>query len=233
MKKKLSFRKMLDITETKGKPPPVKKDPVAPKVTPSSKSKAVEKPRKKQKARKAVKKKKEILQKKELLPSSQKDKKERVRAPEKSKQEKKPDQKKIVLFRLANEYYGIDVSKIDEIIDAHINEKIAGMPDFVAGVIALRGESIPVLSLNHRFHLKENTPADTHTVLITSRNGEVFGICIDELQGVVDIETSSILGVPSIFPEEEMAYLKGIITHGAKIAALIDIELVLKKYKLG
>ncbi len=147
--------------------------------------------------------------------------------------ETKVKQKKVVLFRLSDEYYGIDVSKIDEIIDAHVNEKIAGMPDFVAGVISLRGEAIPVLSLNDYFHLGESTKAETNTVLITSKNGEVYGICIDELRGVIDIDTSSILAVPSVFTEEEMAYLEGIIKYGVEIAALIDIELIMRNYRLG
>ncbi len=146
--------------------------------------------------------------------------------------EKKKKQKKIVLFRLSDEYYGIDVSEIDEIIDAHINEDITGMPEFVAGVISLRGESIPVLSLKERFHLKESARKETNTILITSKNGEIFGICIDELEGVTDIATSSILAVPAIFSEEEMAYLNGIIKHGMEIAALIDIDLILNNYTL-
>lgn len=208
MKKKLSFKKMLDIPTAKPK----------------------QKRKKKQTAKKkpSGKKKEAAVPQRKVTPKSPKVKREA-----KPSEEQKPQQKKIVLFRLSNEYYAIDVSKIDEIIDAQISEKIAGMPDFVAGVISLRGESIPVLSLNEHFHLEESTPQDTNTILITSKNGEVYGIQIDELHGVIDIDTPSILDIPSIFPDEEMAYLKGIIRHGVDIAALIDIEQVLNKYRLG
>jgi purine-binding chemotaxis protein CheW len=202
MKKKLSFKKMLDIADTKSLPP---------------------------KRKHAVAKKGETIV---AHPLSAKAPAKPVRR-EKSESEKKPQKNKVVLFRLSKEFYGIDVSRIEEIIDARIKERIAGMPHFVLGVISLRGESIPVISLNEPFHLPESPMQESNTVLITSMNGQVFGIRIDELRGVIDIDTSSILSVPSVFPDEEMRYLKGIIRHGIEIAALIDIEQVLRNYRLG
>jgi purine-binding chemotaxis protein CheW len=230
MRKKLSFRKMLDITKKDtlspkgGKPSKKKKEPLP------AEARAPEKP---QKPKREPQKKRE--QKKQLAPPRQKvaEKQQKEPLEQEPKARRVKTQKKVVLFRLSNEFYGIDVSKIDEIIDAHINEKIAGMPKFVAGVISLRGESIPVLSLNERFHLSGSTREETNTVLVTSKNGEPYGICIDELRGVIDINASQILAVPSIFAEDEMAYFEGIIAYGKEIAALIDIERVLNNYRLG
>jgi purine-binding chemotaxis protein CheW len=230
MKKKLSFRKMLGETDKKTGPKKAKKSRKTEGKSALSIPKGVKKAKKQQKAKKPEAKKKQ--QKKELLPPRPKQPVKAEKELDTARTKKKPEQKKIVLFRLSNEYYGIDVAKIDEIIDGHINEKIAGMPDFVAGVVSLRGESIPVLSLNERFHLNPSTEEETNTVLITSRNGDVYGICIDELQGVIDIDASTILSVPPIFPEDELAYLEGIIKYGMEIAALIDIDRVLNNYRL-
>jgi len=197
VKKKVSFKKMLDFVS----PKPEKSAQVAPlKKTPTPKPKTAE-----------------------------------VReTPQKKAKNDKPSErhnvriKKIVLFNLANEYYGIDVSKIDEIIDTEIKEKIAGLPHFVIGVISLRGESVPVLSVKNRFHLPERPIKESETILITSKNHETYGILIDELKGVINIESKLILDVPVIFPENEMAYMQGIIKYGMDIATLIDIERVLK-----
>lgn len=201
MKKKVSFRKMLDLVS----PKPEKSTQVAPlKKTPTPKPTTAE-------VRETPQKK---AKQDELLE------RHKVRI------------KKIVLFNLANEYYGIDVSNIDEIIDTEIKEKIAGLPDFVIGVISLRGESVPVLSLKSRFHLPERPIKESETILITSKNHETYGILIDELKGVINIESKVILDVPLIFPENEMAYMQGIIKYGMDIATLINIERVLKDYQI-
>lgn len=203
-----------------------KKEPLK-KMSPHRKKRTPQKDEKKQATREKTEKKQAKQQKPRKAAASP-----RTEIPKESQAEKKKRERKIVLFRLSDEYYGIDVSKIDEIIDAHINDDITGMPDFVAGVISLRGESIPVISLNERFHLREREHKETSTVLITSQNGEIYGICIDELEGVIDIDTSSILAVPSIFSEKELEYFDGIIKHGKEIAALIDIECILNNYTL-
>lgn len=223
---------MLD--DTGGKPEKDEKRAPKTKTPPDAQPDTVRKPRRKQKKAKRTTRGSRKPEKVAAASQPKTEERQPELLSEPKKQVKKTaEQKKIVLFRLSNEFYGIDVSNIDEIIDARINEKISGMPDFVAGVISLRGESIPVLSLHHRFHLAESTREEIHTVLITSKNGEVYGICIDELQGVIDIKTTSILSVPSIFPEDEMVYLKGIIQYGKEIAALIDIEQVLYNYRSG
>ena len=200
MKKRISFKKMLDTT--------------------------AKKPRKAKKAKVVI----------------HKTKKEPKKGPKKvlikeSISEHRPEtkatlDKKIVLFRLANEYYGIDVSTIDEIIDIEVREKIAGMPAYVKGVISLRGESVPVVSLFNQFHLNGRPLKEKETILITGKNSKTYGILIDELKGVVDIKPSSILDVPRIFPDSEFSYLKGIVRYGVEIAAIIDIVQILNSYNL-
>lgn len=148
------------------------------------------------------------------------------------KKEQEKDLQKIVLFRLANEFYAIDVSLIDEIIETGVKEKITGMPDFVIGVISLRGETIPVISLFKQFHLRERFLKESETILITSKSTNAYGILIDELKGVLDIKPSFVFNVPSVYTEEELVYLKGMIKYGQEIAAIIDINIILKKFKL-
>jgi len=206
VKKKISFKKMLDIASEKPKKAEVQEAP------PHDAEPIQEfKEEKLEKRRDIIKK---------ATSGTGKDK-------------KKDDLKKIVLFRLSNEYYGIDVSMIDEIIETEVKEKIAGMPDFIVGVASLRGETIPVISLSNKFHLKDRLPANgTETILITSKNKEIYGILIDELKGVKDIEPSSIFEVPMIYPEDEFSYLKGIIKFGIELVAIVDIVQILKNYKL-
>ncbi|MBA7594528.1 hypothetical protein ES703_01472 [subsurface metagenome] len=205
MKRKISFKKMLDISSEK--PKKVKKHEIPSHDGEITKEIIGEKVEKRDLANKT--------------PTKE------------EKDEKRVGYKKIVLFRLSNEYYGIDVSMIDEITDTEVKEKIAGMPYFIVGVIYLRGESVPVLSLFDRFHLKGRPIKEAETILITSKNNETYGILIDELKGVIDIEQSSIFDVPMIYPDDEFSYLKGIIKFGEEIAAIVDIKQILKKYKLG
>jgi purine-binding chemotaxis protein CheW len=147
----------------------------------------------------------------------------------KEEETKEEEYIKLVLFRLGNEFYGIPVSMIDEIIETELKETVAGMPDFIVGVIFLRKESIPVLSLYNRFNLDIRSAKNQETVLITKQNSKTFGILIDELKEVIDIEPDSIFDVPHIFPEEEYHYIKGMIKYQEEIAAIIDIKRILSE----
>lgn len=204
MKKKISFKKMLDIETKKPKKIKRKEVPLMEKVI----SQNIE----------IKKNEKSVVMK---IP------------PSRRKIDSGEGYQKIVLFRLSNEFYAIDVSMIDEIIETNVKEKIAGMPDFVTGVISLRGESLPVISLFNRFHLKERPLRESETILITSRNGKLYGILIDELKGVLDIKPSFIFDVPMAFLDDEFSYLKGMFKYDNEIAAIVDIGQILLKYKLG
>jgi len=156
----------------------------------------------------------------------------------KSKENKKgkknlQSKNKIVLFRIATEYYGVSVSDIEEIIETKIREKIAGMPDFTVGVFDLRKEAVPVISLFEKFHLRRRETTEKETVLLLRRGKKTYGILIDELIEVIDIETSKILNVPKIFSPEEETYLKGIVKFNTEVVALIDIGKVLEMFKIG
>ena len=194
MKKKISFKKMLDIGTGKTR--------TLQKVKPPSKD------------RKIAKETKEKIEKKHSVKKTS------------------PDQK-IVLFRLGSEYYAINVDMIEEIIESVSMEKITGMPHYIAGVISLRKESIPVISLFKKFHIRERNPGKTETVLITNYNSKTYGILVDELKGVLDIESSSIFDVPLVYSDEELSYLEGIIKYETEIAAIVDIKKVLMEFKLG
>jgi len=144
----------------------------------------------------------------------------------------KEEEKKLVLFKLGNEYYGIDVSVINEIIDSEIKERLTGMPDFIIGVISLRGEVVPVVSLFEKFSLKNRLPSGTETILLTKKGESTFGILIDELKEVITVKSSSIYKVPKLFTEEGLSYIKGILKFENEIVAIIDIQQIMNEFKI-
>ena len=202
MKKKISFKKMLDIDSVK--------------------------PKKLQKQRTSSS---SVVTEKEIKKKTEQEDIIKQTTTDEEKDTKRKEYKKVVLFRLSNEYYGIDVSMIDEIIDAEIQNKIAGMPDFIKGVISVRGESVPVLSLFELFHIDDRPVKGTETILIISEDNETYGILIDELKGVIDVEPSSIFDIPAVYAEEQFSYLKCMIEYGTEIAAIVDTEQLMKKFK--
>jgi|GEM_PF-3903959 len=163
-------------------------------------------------------------EKRESTANGKEDKKE------KREREKK---KKIVLFRLQTEYYGIDISEIDEIIETEIKGKIAGMPNFTVGVFDIRNEGVPVISLFKQFHLEEREVREKETVLLLRRGKKSYGILIDELKEVIDVAASKVFVVPKIFPQDELAYLTGMTEVNSEIVALVNIWKVLENFNVG
>ena len=138
------------------------------------------------------------------------------------------DSTNLVTFRLGSGEYAIDIMQAKEIIKMEKITLIPNAPDFVEGVINLRGNIIPIIDLKKRFNLEE-TEGDKNTGIIIVKIEDVdMGIIIDSISKVVSISNSDIQPPPPMLSPMlsgiGQKYIKGVGKLEDKLLVVLDLE---------
>jgi len=138
---------------------------------------------------------------------------------------------KYLTFKLAEEEYGLEILKVQEIIQMQAVTKVPRTPDYVRGVINLRGKVIPVVDLRRKFGLdsvKDTEKTCIIVVQIAHQEGKVvMGIIIDEVKEVLDIKAENIEETPSFGASVNTEFILGIGKIGTSVKMLLSIDKVL------
>lgn len=138
------------------------------------------------------------------------------------------DTKQFVIFRLDREEYGVDIQKVTTIERMLTIARVPKTPDFIKGVINLRGEIIPIIDLRKKFNLprmEENE--DTRIIII--KLGEVSaGMIVDAVAEVTQLSEEAIETVAGLTGERAMDYILGVGKLDNRIITLLDLEKILK-----
>ena len=127
-------------------------------------------------------------------------------------------------FRLGSEEYGIDILRVQEIRGYERPTRVAHAPDFVKGVVNLRGVIVPVVDLRLKFGLHE-VRYDALTVVIVLNVGHrVVGIVVDSVSDVVDLAPEQVRPAPEVGSVVDPAFIDGLGAAGERMLILIDIE---------
>lgn len=129
---------------------------------------------------------------------------------------------------LAHEEYGIDILAVREIRGWTPVTRIPQAPDYVLGVLNLRGAIVPVIDMRLRFGLaREEYTATTVTVIITVA-GRNFGVVVDAVSDVLDIAADKVRPVPDMGTTVDTEYLKGLTSIGERMVLLLDVDKLLQ-----
>lgn len=138
---------------------------------------------------------------------------------------------KYLSFLLGSEFYGIDILKVQEIIGIMPITRVPRTPDYVRGVINLRGKVIPVIDLRLKFEMSAAAHTARTCVIVVQifRSDATFttGLIVDEVSEVLDIRSDQIADSPSFGENVDTAYILGMGKCGEKVILLLDIDLVL------
>lgn len=136
--------------------------------------------------------------------------------------------KYLTLF-LGAEEYGLDVTKVQEIIRMLPITRVPRAPAFIRGVINLRGRIVPVLELRTRLGMPSVEEA-RETCIVVVRSGElIMGIVVDQVRDVLDIVDAEIQPVPDFGISIDMTYLCGLARREQRVVLLMDIERILTR----
>ena len=133
----------------------------------------------------------------------------------------------IVSFRLANEEYGLDIMGVQEIILMGEITEIPEVPEFIRGLINLRGKVIPIVDLRKRFLLEACETTEHTRIVVVNASGSTLGIVVDAVNEVLRIEPSQIEPPPTSLVGVEQAYIKGLVKMADKIMILLNLDNIL------
>ncbi len=137
-------------------------------------------------------------------------------------------------FSLAHEEYGVDILRVQEIRGWEAVSRVPNSPDYVKGVLNLRGAIVPVIDLRVRFNLpfEEYTSLTVVIVLAVKDKDDgrerTISVVVDEISDVVKAKLSDIQTTPKFGSALDTEYISGIADAGGKMLMLLDIDTMLR-----
>ena len=144
---------------------------------------------------------------------------------------------KYLTFSLAGEEYGIGILKIKEIIGMMPITTVPQTPEFVRGVINLRGKVIPVMDLRLRFGIDSIDYTDRTCIIVVEMTGETgtiqIGVVVDSVSEVLNIKGEDIEDTPTFGTNLNTEYILGMAKMEGGVKILLDIDRVLKQEEIA
>ena len=138
----------------------------------------------------------------------------------------------IVVFSLNDETCGVDTSQVKEIIMYENLTKMPKMPDFVDGVINLRGAVVPVVNLNKRFELGDIEISKKTKIIITQLQNRPIGFIVNNVFEIFKLAPENIESTPKLIQKVDNAYLKCVGKKGDKLISILDLDAILTDIEL-
>jgi len=133
----------------------------------------------------------------------------------------------LVTFRLQHETYGINVMHVQEVLRVSEIAPVPGAPEYILGIINLRGNVVTVVDTRSRFGLPTGDVTDTSRIVIIESDKQVVGILVDAVAEVVELAESQIDSAPNVGNEESSRYIQGIATMTDTLLIVVDLHKLL------
>lgn len=134
---------------------------------------------------------------------------------------------KFLTFSLGNESYGIEIRYVTEIIGIQPITEIPDLPEYVKGIINLRGKIIPVMDVRLRFNKEPKDYNDRTCVIVVDIRDAAIGLVVDSVSEVIAIPEQNIIEPPKISKRYQNRYIKSIGKVGNEVKLLLDCEMLL------
>ena len=146
-----------------------------------------------------------------------------------AQQQENIDDKEIqwVTFHIDNEVYGITVMQVMEVLRYVDLTPVPGAPDYVLGIINLRGNVVTVIDTRKRFSLPSKEVDDMSRIVIIESEGQVLGMLVDCVAEVVYLRESEIEMAPNVGNEESSRFIQGVHSDGDTLLILVDVNKLL------
>jgi purine-binding chemotaxis protein CheW len=134
-------------------------------------------------------------------------------------------------FNFGNEDYGVDILRVQEIKGWEEVRELPDTPEYVKGVLDLRGIIVPIIDLRTRFYHKNVTYTPTTVIIVLTVHKidkhYVIGVVVDGVSDVIDIKSSEVKKAPDLGVHINTRYITGVYTKENKMIVLLDIDKLL------
>jgi purine-binding chemotaxis protein CheW len=136
-------------------------------------------------------------------------------------------EEQLIVFRLANEAYGVDIGQVQGIERIQRITRVPHTPAFVEGVINLRGQVTPVLTLRTRFGLEPAEHTKETRIVVVRMDDAWVGLVVDAVDGVLRITSDQVEPPSELVASVDAEYLRGIAKVADNLLILLDLQKVL------
>jgi len=141
-----------------------------------------------------------------------------------------------VVFKLDKEEYGLDIVKVNGIEKFQEVVKVPNSPDYIEGMINLRGEVLPIVSLRKKFNLPKREYDDDTRIIVAMTDEIKVGLLVDSVSEILNIDEELIEVVPKLVAGIDRRYIKSIAKVDKRMIVLVDVKLLIddeEKISLG
>jgi purine-binding chemotaxis protein CheW len=135
--------------------------------------------------------------------------------------------RQLVIFNINDEEFGIDIEQVNIIERPMAIFKIPNTPDFVEGLINLRGKVHTVFNMRKRFKMPVKEFDDNTKIIMANTGSAIVGLVVDEVREIIKVEDSDIESTPKVLVDMKRKYVSGIAKVDSRIILLLDLDIVL------
>ncbi len=136
-------------------------------------------------------------------------------------------------FKLGQEEYGIDILKVQEIRGYENVTRIANSPEYIKGVVNLRGTIVPIIDMRIKLNLGEPSYDEFTVVIVLNIGQRIVGMVVDSVSDVITLSPEQIKPAPSVGSALETDYLIGLGTIDERMLILVDIDRLMQSSDMG
>lgn len=138
-----------------------------------------------------------------------------------------------VTFQLEQETYGVDVMVVKEVLKFQDIAPVPGAPDYVLGIINIRGTVISVINTRRRFGLQDREVDDNTRIVIIEIGCHIIGILVDSVAEVVYLRRSQIESAPQVNKDESARFIQGVCHRDDQLLILVELDKLLTEEELN
>ncbi|MDF2891393.1 MAG: purine-binding chemotaxis protein CheW [Clostridia bacterium] len=133
----------------------------------------------------------------------------------------------LVVFKLDKEEYGVDIMQVQEISPYQKLTKVPNSPDFVDGIVNLRGDVIPVVNLKKKFRLIESEVTELTRLIVINNGSRRTGFIVDDASEVITISDKDIEEAPPMIVGADRKYIQGVGKLDKRILIILNLHKLL------
>jgi purine-binding chemotaxis protein CheW len=133
----------------------------------------------------------------------------------------------LVSFQIGTEEFGVDILKVQEINRMVDITKVPRSPEFVEGIINLRGKVIPIIDLRKRFNMELSDHDKNTRIVVVDIEGQTMGMVVDSVSEVLRIPASTIEPTPDVVTSVESEYIRGVAKLDNRLLIHLDLSKIL------
>ncbi|SCK05572.1 chemotaxis protein CheW [Vogesella sp. LIG4] len=141
--------------------------------------------------------------------------------------------REFLVFTLGQEEYGIDILKVQEIRGYDAVTRLAKSPEFIKGVINLRGHIVPIIDMRIKFGVGNIVYNDFTVVIILNVLGRTVGMVVDGVSDVIELSGEDIKPAPEFGAVMDTAYIQGLGAIGERMIIMVDIEKLMSSQEMA